>query len=405
MSGIEVAATVASIIAAFGSGMNVLKRVRVKQKARKQDKQTAKITQDELRVQQSLLRGPQQIRAEYDKNVTRLGHRFEIGDAIAHDSLAHTLIVLNTGLVNILNHALSGDSKAHEMSKRSLLGLSELAAADTINALGQLNKRLDKRLDKRFASASSFAVQPKPQLNTPHRRKRKASKQKEQALVAPNITPPTPKEKNRPEADPLARGGWVRSKSGTSVVSSGSSTPRPSKQSSNHSSFSLAKDLSPSHLEPTAPNPRLTQSNPICPCGTHVLPPQYEIEKHRHHPQSHTYMQLQEPDVLLASPDAFSADFVPPRPPKIPLERPVSTRKPRPPSVATFLTASTKIGEIPEHRWLDRHLLPWDNRPLPYVIPPPLEPEPAKRKARGFKSWWKSHGRTDSNTEKELYVG
>ena len=77
MSGVEVAGMVASIIAAFGSGMNVLKRLRAKQKARKHDKQGAKLTQDELRVQQSLLRGPQQIQAEYDRNISTLGHPFE----------------------------------------------------------------------------------------------------------------------------------------------------------------------------------------------------------------------------------------------------------------------------------------------------------------------------------------
>ena len=396
MSGVEVAAIVSSIIAAFGSGMNVLKRMRAKQKARKQDKLGAKLTQEELRVQQSLLRGPQQIRAEYDRNMVKLGHRFEIGDTIAHNSLAHTLIVLNTGLVNILNHALSGDSKAKEMSKRSLFGLSELAAADTINALGQLNKRL--------ASASSIAVQSQPQPRMPHRRKRKAPKQKDQALVASRLSPAATKEKKRPEPDPLARGGWVRSKSGTSVVSSGSSTPRLAKQSSNQSSFSLVKDSSLSQLEPTASNPHPAQSNPPYTCGAHASPRRHDVENHEHDSHPAVTPQLQEADMFLTSPDVFDTNFVPPRPPKIPIERPVSTRKPRPPSVATFLTASTKVGEIPEHRWLDRPTLPWENRPLPYVIPPPLEPEPIKRKARGFKSWWKSHGRADANIESEAFV-
>ena len=388
MSAVEVAAIVTSIIAAFSSGMNVLKRMRVRQKTRKQDKQAAIPTQDELRVEKSLLRGPRQIRAEYDKNVTRLGHRFEIGDPIANNSLAHTLIVLNTGLVNILNHALSGDSKAREMSKRSLLGLSELAAADTINALAQLNRRL--------ASATSLAVQPQPQPSTPRRRKGKVPKEKDQTLTSlKTSSSPMTKEKKRPEADPLARGGWIRSKSGTSVVSSGSSTPRPANQTSNHSSFSLAKTPSPSHPDLTASNLQLIQSNPLCPSGTQFLPPQHVSEDHKHQAQTRMSLRLEEPDILLASPDVFNSDLAPPRPPKIPIERPVSTRRPRPPSVATFLTASTKIGEIPEHRWLDRPTLPWDNRPLPYVIPPPLEPEPAKRKPRGFRSWWKNHGRAD----------
>src|SRR5947207_14599502 len=136
MSGLEVTAVVSSIIAAFGSGMDLFKKMRAKAKAKKQDKHGAKLTPDDLRLRQSLRCGPQQIRAEYDKNVARLGHRFQIGDPIAHSSLAQTLVGLNTGLVKILKHALSEDSKAREMSKKSLLGLSELATADTINALG-----------------------------------------------------------------------------------------------------------------------------------------------------------------------------------------------------------------------------------------------------------------------------
>jgi hypothetical protein len=90
------------------------------------------------------------------------------------------------------------------------------------------------------------------------------------------------------------------------------------------------------------------------------------------------------------------------------------TIRPRPPSVATFLTASTKIGEIPEHRWLPHHNdtnpdssrlpLPWDNqqrllqkKPLPYIIPPRLEDDLApKRKGRGFKFWKRSEQSVDS---------
>jgi hypothetical protein len=399
MSGVEVAAIVASILSAFGSGMDMFKRMRAKQKARKQDKQGAKLTQEELQLQKSLSCGPQQIKAEYEKNVIRLGHRFKVGDAPAQTSLAHTLLVLNTGLANIIHHALSEDSKAREMLKRSLLGLSELAAADTLNTLGQLNKRL--------TSVPGPAIQTQPLHRTPNRRKRKPQKKKDQTSSASRISSPQPKEKKRPGPDPLARGGWVRSKSGTSAVSSGSPTPRSAKQSNNHSSFSLGTDASLSRSEPTTRDPHLLQSNPPCTCGSHVLAPRYEVDNNnnnKHHPHPNGPPQPHEPDLLLASPDVFNTDFLPPRPPKIPLERPTSNRKPRPPSVATFATASTKIGEIPEHRQLGRPALSWDNRPLPYVIPPLLEPEPAKRKARGFKSWWKSHGRADPYTETESLV-
>jgi hypothetical protein len=396
MSGLEVATVVSSIIAAFGSGMDLFKKMRTKAKAKKQDKHGAKLTQDELRLRESLCRGPQQIQAEYDKNVARLGHRFKIGDPIAHSSLVHILIVLNTGLVNILDHALSEDSKAREMSKRSLLGLSELATADTMNALGQLNKRL--------TSVSSLVVQPQPFAKTAQRKKTKTAQQQDQASMPSRTSPPQTKEKKRPDPDPLARGGWIRSKSGTSVVSSGLSTPRPVKKKRSHSSPFPAKDSPLSQPEPKALDPHPAPGNSPCVCGAQLSSPRRDIENRRDDPQAYGQPRIQEPDLLLASPDVFSADLLPPRPPKIPLERPVPSRKPRPPSVATFLTASTKIGEIPEHRWLDRPASPWDDRPLPYVIPPPLEPEPVKRKTRGFKFWWKSGSRDERSTKSEVQV-
>jgi hypothetical protein len=396
MSGLEVTAVVSSIIAAFGSGMDLFKKMRAKAKAKKQDKHGAKLTQDELRLRQSLCRGPQQIRAEYDKNVARLGHRFQIGDPIAHSSLAHTLVVLNTGLVNILKHALSEDSKAREMSKKSLLGLSELATADTINALGELNNRL--------TSASSLVVQPQPYAKTTHRKKTKTAQKQDQAFMASRISPLQTKEKKRPSPDPLTRGGWVRSKSGTSAVSSGSSTPRPAKKPRSHSFPFRAKGSSLSQPEPIALDPHAARGNPPCVCGAQFSGPRHDIENRKDEPQAYEQPQLQEPELLVASPDVFNTDLLPPRPPKIPLERPAPSRKPRPPSVATFLTASTKIGEIPEHRWLDRPALPWDDRPLPYVIPPPLEPEPVKRKTRGFKSWWKSGSRDERSAKSEVQV-
>jgi hypothetical protein len=405
MSGLEVGTVVSSIIAAFGNGMDLFKKMRAKAKAKKQDKHGAKLTQDELRLRQSLRRGPEQIRAEYDKNVARLGQRFQIGDPIAHSSLAHTLIVLNTGLVNILKHALSEDSKAREMSKTSLLGLSELATADTINALGQLNKRL--------MSVSSPISQPQPYAAaatttaaTTHGKKTKTAQQQDRTFMAFRVNPPQAKEKTRPSPDPLARGGWVRSKSGTSMVSSASSNPRPAKKKRSHSSPFPAKGSPLNQPDPIAPDPHPhpAHGNSPCVCRARVSNPRHDIESRQDDPQADAQSQLQELDLLLASPDVFNADSLPPRPPKIPLEWHVPSRKPRPPSVATFLTASTKIGEIPEHRWLDRPALPWDDRPLPYVIPPPLEPEPVKRKARGFKSWWKSGSRDERSAKSEVQV-
>lgn len=71
-------------------------------------------------------------------------------------------------------------------------------------------------------------------------------------------------------------------------------------------------------------------------------------------------------------------------------EWPSTQRLPiRPTSMMTFMTASTKIGEIPEHRLPDRVLTRehQETIPMPYVVPEMLEPR--KRSGRGLKFWKK----------------
>jgi hypothetical protein len=357
--------------------------MRTEQRARKRGKQGGKLTKEELPLQQSLRRGPQQITAKYNKYFARLGHFFQVGDAAAQNALRHTLFLLNTGLENF-HQALSGGSKAREISKRALLGLSEHVAADTLNILGQLNKRL--------TSILRLAIQTQPQLTTPHRRKKKDVLEKDQISSASRTHSAQLKAKKRRRPDPLARGAWVRSKGGTSVMLSGSSTPRPARQASNQSSFPLTIDPCPGQPRLAGLNRHLTLSCSPCTCRVHVPASRHEPDINKHHSHRRIPQQIQEPDLLLASPNVFNTDYLPSRQPKVPTERPASSRKPRPPSMATILTASTKIGEIPEHKWLDRPALLGNNRPLPYVIPPPLEPEPIKNKSRGFKSWWRAMG-------------
>ena len=105
--------------------------------------------------------------------------------------------------------------------------------------------------------------------------------------------------------------------------------------------------------------------------------------------------------MLIVPADLFSSqiEWAPPRPPKIPLDsrttslsaRPSTGVRPRPPSVATFMTASTKIGEIPESRWPDRIPQAGEElRPVPYTIPPLLNIEEVPRKRRGLRFWRKS---------------
>ncbi len=424
MSSVEVTAVVASIVSAFASGMDIFKRMKAKQRPKKGRNKPDRLTEEEWQLQNSLQDRPREIKAEYDRNLARLGNRFAVGDSTAQTSLNHTLLILNTGLIHILSHALSSDTKAQALSRRSLLSLSENAAADAVRALEQLEGRLS--LTSHLTLTAPSAPNKKP-------RKKGEGTSKARAAHKPRSKSFPTAERKRPGPDPLVRGAWVRSKSGTSVVtssisSSGISAPK----------IVDLKAVSTSLLPYGLSLPRFSH-NRIKSLPSHPSRQSHERPPDHHRKESFSYLDHsppsyvasseqkqqhcpdRQPSLLLASPAVFtdiqtisslSPCLPPPPPPKIPLQNPIPSQdtalsaprmRIRPSSVATFMTASTKIGEIPEHRWLNHHsnnnsdparpTLPWEEqqyakKPLPYTIPPRLEDEPTpKRKGLGFKFW------------------
>ena len=363
----EVAHVVASIISAFGNGKDLFRRMSGKKLKRKGREPT--YSEQELWLRDSLDRRPREIRDSYSKSVARLGHKFEIGDSTAHTSLAHTLFMLNSGLINLINQALSTDLKKKDLSRRSLLNLSELAAAETLNALSQLSLRLHSRSQLHLRAPKKDSRDVKASDSNPNR------KQEESSL------------KKRPAPAPLlVRGGWVRPKSG-SVVSS----------SSEKSRSGGAK-----HVR--------SQSEPVVPRLSKVLVPEARPTTlptiHARYLSSDDDRRAErQPSMLLVPSDYFgpmhkeaqSYQEPPPRPPKIPLHsRPDPNYRPRPPSQGTCMTTSTKIGEIPEPRpsrppaTLSRQV--HDPRLVQYLttLPDGLPEEEPKKRGRGFKFWKRS---------------
>ena len=396
MAACEVSQIVASIVSAYNSGLDVFKKLKCKKKSKSSSKDT-KAAQDEALLQSSLRHRPRDIKFAYENNVELLGHRFEIGDTIAHSSLAHTLLVLNSGLINVLNSSLSDDIVKRRQSQRSLLSISEVAAADALYALAQLNYRLTAYQPIIPASLPVRLAEPKPR-RTSHSRK------PSRTIIDIQVDP---KVKTRAENNLLVRGGWVRpcpprTKSGSSVTSALSSRNASSTKLVEHikSKSGTASPPSSSRSPKGSPRPRhgRTQSTPTLP--TTQPPSMAELPcdsqpRRRHHSPEH-----REPSMLIMPADLFESQIglAPPRPPKIPLHsrpsmraRPSTGVRPRPPSVATFMTASTKIGEIPESRWPDRTPQAGEElRPMPYTIPPPLNIEDVPKKRRGLKFWKKS---------------
>ena len=365
----EVTHVVASIISAFGNGMDLFRRMAGKKPKRRGREPT--YSEEELWLRDSLHRRPREIQDSYQKSVTRHGHRFEIGDSMAHTSLAHTLLVLNSGLINLINQALSTDKKKNDLSRRSLLNLSELAAADTLNALSQLSLRLN--------SQSQLRLPPPPRDIRAKEQKPKPKPKQEGTVV-----------KKRPGPTPLLiRGGWVRPKSG-STVSAASSNSK--KSTGKHQR---------SKSEPVPPMP----SNSVNTDHRHSTTP---LSEHDRRQSSHNIPRPQhQPSLLIAPSDVFSPvfeepqsyDIPPPRPPKIPLHsrpNPNPSHRPRPASQGTFMTMSTKIGEIPERRSVQPPLgfsrEVQDPRLVQYLttLPDAYAEEEPKKKSRGFKFWKRS---------------
>ena len=388
--------------------MNVFDRIKTRTNSKKHHRKHSKLNNDERHLHESLTHHPHQIRAEHDKHVSRHGHRFSQGDVLAHTSLNQTLFQLNSGLVSIISYALSGDNQKRDLSRQSLLSLSGRAATEALTALDQLHQRI---------SSTPRLALPAPPQYTKHEDGSSAEEGRSRKSKPNMLTPYIPtKEKKDVGSEILGRGGWVRNRNGSSVVLASASTS--SKSSHKRSNSSRSTPLSSPREEKSDPmsKPPLKHTMPSASSRTSSIASSAVINSNntirqsekRHRPAVQG-MGLQPDDLIIASPDAFAIAplsptlpkmIPPPIPPKIPLESkprpavyPPQQRiyRPRPPSVATFMTASTKVGEIPEHRWNDQQALanigPKEVklRPLPYVIPPPLEE--AKKKGRGFKFW------------------
>ena len=75
MSGVEVAALVATVVSAFAASIDLVR----KYKKKKLQKKTATPT-EAVTVEESLARGPPRIQSEYDRDFSLLGPRFAQGD-------------------------------------------------------------------------------------------------------------------------------------------------------------------------------------------------------------------------------------------------------------------------------------------------------------------------------------
>ena len=371
---------------------------------------------EEKRIHKSLSQRPQEIKQTYEKSVAIHGHPFEVGDSTSQTSLAQILLVLNTGLIKLLNHALSND-KSPSQSRRGIFNLSETAALDTLTALSELNLRI--------TSASRIDLRLPP----PGREAESAVKRKARSRAQTYS-----QQLKRPPPHPLVHyGGWVRSKTDPSHVSVVVS-PRAKKIDQKRTSASRSQSVAPNKINSNLPEMKSTDRKSPPPrysqLGDKTAPgvkPKPEHLQAKVSPLSHegrtgaARQPIHHPSMYIVPADMFdmfrqhsmvsyepqagdNLEPLPPRPPKVPLHSrpqqhpqdayslPTDTfgGRVRPQSMMTFMTASTKIGEIPDHRLPDRVLTEEqkEQTPIPYVVPSMLEP-PKKRGGRVLKFWKK----------------
>ena len=349
----------------------------------------------------------------------------------ARYSLNHTLQALDAGLVQIISFIVSDNS---ELARRSLLSLSENSASEAVSSLSELRQRI---------VASSVRIPQSPRsvkvASSHHRRRhgvhrnRVLGEQQQDnhhvrcdkkhgmkvASEDDNIGKPKTRHMKAKEANKKHKATKQKSIPGgreparaiskdssvsliTVPVSGGKyrARSRPSQPGaaweSHHSQY---RADSTQHLQPrsVAPPPAVSSAPPPAYSYT-PLTPIMEHQRRRHQHQQAAEKQLeQQQEEQTHNFDEILFQQVKS------LEVPETGKNNRF-SILSFESGSTKIGEIPQHRWL-----------TPWVVPPP-EGDPVvvgnnwdeinvsesdavsqKRKPRTGLKFWKRFGRNSSN--------
>ncbi|KAF2501398.1 hypothetical protein BU16DRAFT_197728 [Lophium mytilinum] len=388
----DVSNCVDSIVHAFTDGFAVFRRLREKRrrkKSRKAGAGAAGVQLDardgaELRLSNSLRRGPADIQTQYERSYGVVGERFAKGDAIAHASLAETLLKLNTGLVGIIASFLNHDRKDNlNLDYKSLTNLSDASRAEAIDTLNLLYQRL---------SQSNIALyQPKPGCP-----RCGSSKHANCGAVATRNS----SEKSRKKQGGSSKSGSTttsRSRSNTPTITrvpvkSSSQTqlaivrPRNRRTGSTSSASSAIPSTKSPSTASTAVNtpmasplasPEFRKVDPFA-YPAPPSPPEYPSAKptansrrkmsssHPDRPQTWPYAQPEPaptPQMPAAKPVKATTFPVtaPPPPPKPKHLSPDATSKPlsaiprrldkATPSSYSFASDSTKLGEIPMRNW------------------------------------------------------
>ncbi|KAF2007729.1 hypothetical protein P154DRAFT_452891 [Amniculicola lignicola CBS 123094] len=424
----EVSGCVHNLIHAFSNGLDIFKRLRERRRKRKSRKQGAQETPEssaEIQLSNSLRRGPAEIQESYDQHLSKAGDRFATGDAIAHASLAETLIKLNTGLVGIIAAFLNHDSNSTHLNLdyKSLTNLSNTSRAEAVGSLNQLYQRLSQSQlqvyrvgycarcgSAKHQNCSGAVGRNSPRPNGKgHAEKRKHTSSRSKT--------------NGPTVARLP----IKSSSQTQLVVVRPRNPRKDSASSSSSTKSRSTSTASSYASPpmsplpqyTAVDPYMTQMQPgpkvnssstgrrragsfdgPRPTTWPQTRPDNTLPLQLPTPQKLTHEQQQRPSKAKHTSPLHAQPSPPLREKHSPSPShqhsgPIKRRMDKiTPSTYTFASDSTKLGEIPQRDWSK----PWDyeeaerlNREtLVKGYPAPVQPEGEKVKGkRGLFGFWR----------------
>ncbi|KAF2429545.1 hypothetical protein EJ08DRAFT_698261 [Tothia fuscella] len=373
--------SVLHIVSAFTRSLDIFKNLR----ERRREKKSSKIGRshgehsgDELRLSKSLRQGPVDIQQEYEKHYKTVGDRYAIGDPIAQASLAQTIRRLNTGLVNFISSLLSCDKKDAQIDYRFLTSLSDISRHEALDTLSQLSYRM---------SRSALSLNPKPRLPAHTRQTSRGGKENRGTGAGKsnskhqhkrNDSKDVKSSRNRSHSrdgetkKPVIRRVQLSNSSNTTLV-----IVRPRTQRTTSGSSSSRSSTQP----PSSPPPPAYSSQPTSP-------------HHSPHPSTSTTTSPPLPPLPPHCQNTFPVQIPRDQHADLPYHYHTKRRQDKiTPSMYTFASDSTKLGEISMNRWN----IPYDyegmakrNQEVP--LRPWTSEEPPVRVKRGFFGLFKKSG-------------
>lgn len=273
-----------------------------------------------------------------------------IQTAIAHASLAETLIRFNTGLVRIIATFLHHDSKNKDLrlDYKSLTSLSDVSRREAIDSLNSLYQRLSQsqvQLHRRTEAKSE-----------PEKKKRSSSRQRSQG---PTVTRVSVKSSGNTTQTQLAMVRPRNSRRGSSSASSSRSSK----------AVSTTMDSPWSTPPRSPPLPEYSPKDPFPPQKTAIVKNDSTTKKTIHSdegarpttwPQSKKIKPAPYLNPLPTPQEYFAMQNLECLSPQLPpvfselgTDHAVPRRRTHKltPSTYTFASDSTKLGEIPQRKW------------------------------------------------------